>query len=158
TNAQAFDSFELAACADLDAAQAAALSEAADIPARSLQELIADPAIEVVLNLTPPAAHAEVSGNALDAGKHVYTEKPVAIDVPSAGGLVAQAEQLGLRVGCAPDIFLGGAYQAARALIDEGAIGTPLSVSAAMLVGGQETWHPNPDIFYADGAGPLLDL
>lgn len=157
-NAAAFDSFELAACADLDAEQAEALSEAHGIRAVSVEELLADPAIDVVLNLTPAAAHAAVTGAALAAGKHVYTEKPLATEVADAAALVAEAGRRGLRIGCAPDIFLGAPYQAARALIDEGTIGEPLSATAAMLVGGQETWHPNPDIFFADGAGPLLDM
>jgi predicted dehydrogenase len=123
-----------------------------------VDELIADPSIDVILNLTPPLAHVAVTRQALAAGKHVYTEKPLAITQEEAGALAREAELLGLRIGCAPDIFLGSAYQAGRAAIDEGAIGDPLAVSAAMLVGGQETWHPNPDIFYADGAGPLFDM
>ncbi len=157
-NAEAFDSFEIVACADLDAAQAEELSKATGIPTLPVAELLADPAIDIVLNLTPPAVHAAVIRDALEAGKHVYTEKPIATELAAAEELVAEAERRGLRIGCAPDIFLGAPYQAARALIDEGAIGEPLSVSAAMLVGGQETWHPNPDIFFADGAGPLLDM
>ena len=157
-NAKAFDSFELVACADVDHAQALALEDAHGLPAVPVSELVGDPAIDVVLNLTPPAAHAAVIRDALAAGKHVYTEKPLATAVEDASGLVEEAERLGLRLACAPDIFLGGQYQAARRLIDEGAIGEPLAVSAAMLVGGQESWHPNPDIFFADGAGPLLDM
>ena len=157
-NASAFDSYELVACADLDGAQAAALGKASGLAVVGVDELIADPAVEVILNLTPPLAHAAVTSQALAAGKHVYTEKPLATDEIEAGELSREAERLGLRIGCAPDIFLGSAYQAGRAAIDEGAIGDPLAVSAAMLVGGQETWHPNPDIFNADGAGPLFDM
>jgi predicted dehydrogenase len=157
-NAKAFDAFELVACADLDTAQAAALADEHGFPAVSVAELVGDPAIDIVLNLTPPAVHATVIREALAAGKHVYTEKPLATDVDEAVALVDEAERSGLRLACAPDIFLGGPYQTARRLIDAGAIGEPLAVSAAMLVGGQETWHPNPDIFFADGAGPLLDM
>jgi predicted dehydrogenase len=157
-NAGAFESFELVACADLDRAQANALGKASGLAVVGVDELIADPLIDVILNLTPPLAHAAVTARALAAGKHVYTEKPLATDDAEAAALAREAERLGLRIGCAPDIFLGSAYQAGRAAIDEGAIGEPLSVSAAMLVGGQETWHPNPDIFYADGAGPLFDM
>ena len=124
----------------------------------SVDELIADPTIDVILNLTPPLVHAAVTMQALAVGKHVYTEKPLATDSAEATALACEADRLGLRIGCAPDIFLGSAYQAGRSAIDEGAIGEPLSVSAAMLVGGQETWHPNPDIFYTDGAGPLFDM
>jgi predicted dehydrogenase len=157
-NAKAFDAFELVACADLDEEQARALAAAHGLPAVSVEELIADPSIDVILNLTPPGVHATVIREAFAAGKHVYTEKPLATDARDAVGLVEEADRRGLRLACAPDIFLGGPYQAARRLIDSGAVGEPLAVSAAMLVGGQETWHPNPDIFFADGAGPLLDM
>jgi predicted dehydrogenase len=112
-----------------------------------VDELTGDPSIDIVLNLTPPAAHVDVIRACLAAGKHVYTEKPLATEAADAAELVAEAHRLGLRIGCAPDTFLGSAYQAGRALLDAGAIGEPLSVSAAVLVGGQETWHPNPDIF-----------
>jgi predicted dehydrogenase len=157
-NAQAFDSFEIVACADLDRAAAEALATDHDFAVASVDELIADPAVELVLNLTPPAVHVAVIRQALAAGKHVYSEKPLATTAAEAGELIVEAAACGVRIGCAPDTFLGSAYQAARALLDEGAIGEPLSVSAAMLVGGQATWHPNPDIFFADGAGPLLDM
>ena len=157
-NAKAFDSFELVSCADLDRSQAEALAEAHDLKVASVEELIGDPTIAIVLNLTPPGAHVTVIRDCLAAGKHVYTEKPLATETADAAELVAEARRLGLRIGCAPDTFLGSAYQAGRALLDAGAIGEPLSVSAAVLVGGQETWHPNPDIFFADGAGPLLDM
>jgi predicted dehydrogenase len=157
-NAQAFDAFDVVACADLDPEAAAILAAAHDLEALSVEELLADPAIDVVLNLTPPAAHGTVLRQALEAGKHVYSEKPLATTVPEAVELVADAELRGLRLGCAPDIFLGSAYQAARGLIDDGEIGEPLSASAAMLVGNQTSWHPNADFFYTDGAGPLLDM
>ena len=157
-NAGAFDSYEIVACADLDRAQAKALGKASGLAVVTVDELIADPSIDVILNLTPPLVHAAVTRRALQAGKHVYTEKPLATDAAEAAELAGEAERLGLRIGCAPDIFLGSAYQAGRSAIDEGTIGQPLAVSAAMLVGGQETWHPNPDIFYTDGAGPLFDM
>ena len=157
-NAKAFDSFELVACADLDNSQAQALAEAHDLRVASVDELISDAEIDIILNLTPPAAHAGVIRACLAAGKHVYTEKPLATETTEAAELLAEAGRLGLQIGCAPDTFLGSAYQAGRALLDGGAIGEPLSVSAAVLVGAQETWHPNPDIFFADGAGPLLDM
>ena len=157
-NAKAFDSFELVACADLEPAAAESLAAEHGLAARSVDELIADPDVDVVLNLTSPAAHVAVIRQALAGGKHVYSEKPLATTTAEAGDLVAEAAALGLRIGCAPDTFLGSPYQVARALIDEGAIGEPLSVTAAMLVGNQSSWHPNPDIFFADGAGPLLDM
>ena len=157
-NARAFESFDIVACADLDPRRTEALATEHALAPMTIGELVADPAIDVLLNLTPPVAHVEVIRAALGAGKHVYTEKPLATTDGDAADLVAESERLGLRIGCAPDIFLGGAYQAARTLIDEGAIVEPLSASAAMLLGGQASWHPDPDIFFADGAGPLLDM
>jgi predicted dehydrogenase len=156
-NAHAFD-FELAACADIQQSYAEALAAKHGLEALSPDELIAAAAIDVVVNLTPPSAHAEVTQAALAAGKHVYSEKPLALDAATATELVAEAERRGLLLGCAPDIFLGGAFQAARALIDDGAIGEPVAVSAAMLVGGPDVWHPSPEQFFQDGAGPLLDM
>lgn len=158
-NAPAFaGSFAVVACADLDAACADAFGTAFGIPATTVDALLADPAVDVVLNLTPPSAHAAVTGAALAAGKHVYSEKPLAATAAEARPLLAEAARLGLRIGCAPDTHLGSAYQAARSLVDEGAIGEPLAATAAMLTGDRESWHPNPDIFFAAGAGPLLDM
>jgi predicted dehydrogenase len=157
-NATAFDAYELVACADLEPAFAEALAADHGLEAMAVEELVADPAIDVVLNLTPPSAHVAVTRAAFEAGKHVYTEKPLAPRADEAAELVAEAARRGLALGCAPDIFLGGAYQAARALIDEGAIGEPVAVSAAMLVGGPDAWHPSPEQFFQDGAGPLLDM
>jgi predicted dehydrogenase len=158
TNADAFDAFEIVACADLDEARRTALAEEYGLMAMEPDELLSDPEIDIVLNLTPPVVHRDVTRIALERGKHVYSEKPLAMVAPDAHELLALADARGLRIGCAPDIFLGGAYQEARALVDQGAIGTPLAVSATMLAGGQETWHPDPDLFYRDGAGPLLDM
>jgi predicted dehydrogenase len=157
-NSAHFSTFDVVACSDLDRAAAERLAAKFRLAAASIDELLVDPQVDVVLNLTPPQAHVAVTRGALEAGKHVYSEKPLATTVDDACELVAEAERRGLRIGCAPDIFLGAPYQAARALVDGGAIGEPLSVSAAMLVGGQASWHPNPDIFFADGAGPLLDM
>lgn len=157
-NAAAFDAFELIACADLDPAAAEDLAAEHGLEALGVDALIAEPEVEIVLNLTPPAAHADVIRAALAAGKHVYSEKPLATGAADASELVAEAERRGLLLGCAPDIFLGGAQQAARALLDSGAIGEPVAVSAAMLVGGADAWHPSPEQFFQDGAGPLLDM
>jgi predicted dehydrogenase len=157
-NAPAFDAFEIVACADLMPEAAEALAAEFGYAALPVDELIAGGAVDIVLNLTPPPVHVDLVREALAAGKHVYSEKPLAITVDEAGELVEEAERRGLCLGCAPDTFLGGPYQTARALIDEGAIGQPLSVNGTMLAGGQSSWHPNPDIFYADGAGPLLDM
>jgi predicted dehydrogenase len=157
-NAAAFDGFELVACADVDESQAEALASAHELRLETVDELLADPEVEVVLNLTPPAVHGAVVRDALAAGKHVYSEKPLATSAGEARELVAEAERRGLRIGCAPDTFLGAPYQAAIARLDDGAIGRPLSVSAAMLVGAIERWHPNADIFFGEAGGPLLDM
>jgi predicted dehydrogenase len=157
-NALAFDSYELVSCADVDRRAAERLAAEHGLAVASVDELLADGSIEIVLNLTPPAAHVEVVRQAVAAGKHVYSEKPLATVTAEAGELLADAAGRGVRIACAPDIFLGSAYQAARALVDDGKIGEPLSISAAMLVGAQSSWHPNPDIFFLDGAGPLLDM
>jgi len=112
----------------------------------------------VVLNLTPPKAHAAVVAAALAAGKHVYTEKPLAATAAEARALVAEADRRGLRLGCAPDTFLSAPYELARQLISDGAIGLTVGASGRMLVGGPHGWHPNAEMFYRAGGGPLLDI
>jgi predicted dehydrogenase len=124
----------------------------------TLDALLADPAIEIVLVLTPPVAHAAVSRAAIAAGKHVYSEKPLATTRAEAGAILAEAAATGARMGAAPDTFLGGGLQTARVLIDSGAIGQPVAASASFAHLGPERWHPNPGIFYSTGGGPLLDL
>ena len=121
-------------------------------------ELIADEEVEVVLNLTVPVAHAEVSLAALRAGKHVYTEKPLAVSSEDGRRMLEVAGEENLRIGCAPDTFLGGGLQTCRSVVDEGIIGEPVAVTAFMLNHGPEDWHPNPDFFYQRGAGPMFDL
>ncbi len=153
-----FGSWKPIACADLDSASATAFAIEHDLRAESVDELLRDPEVELVLNLTPPAAHSSLSLSALAAGKHVYSEKPLAVSVSDGRALVAQARRLGLRLGCAPDTFLGSAYQAGKRLIQAGAIGKPLGAAAAILVGGPDPWHPNADSFFRAGGGPLLDL
>ena len=157
-NAPHFDAYDVTVCADALPGAAEKLAVEHGLRATTIDELLADASVDVVLNLTPADAHGAVIRQALAAGKHVYTEKPLDTTVAEAAELVAEAERRGLRLGCAPDVFLAGPYQAARRLIDGGVIGEPLAVSAAMLAGGQSSWHPNPDIFYRDGAGPLLDM
>lgn len=154
----AFDSFDIVACADLDMESANAFAEVHGLKASTVDELIGDPSIDVVLNLTPPAAHAPVMRAALEAGKHVYTEKPITTTVAEGRELIAEADRRGLRIGCAPDTFLGAAYDAARGLIARGEIGRPLAATATFLVGGPDSWHPNADFFYRAGGGPMLDI
>ncbi|MEM8916542.1 MAG: Gfo/Idh/MocA family oxidoreductase, partial [Pseudomonadota bacterium] len=157
-NDRLFKDFSLVACADIvmDAAQSQANKYGVD--AHSVDDLLARDDIDAVVNLTIPDAHAEVSRKALEAGKHVYSEKPLAIDLQEAADLVAFANQKGLRVGCAPDTVLGAGTQRARQMIDNGEIGKPLSVNAAVMSHGMEAWHPNPHFFFQPGAGPVLDI
>jgi predicted dehydrogenase len=116
------------------------------------------PEVEIVVNLTIPAAHVEVSTAALEAGKHVYTEKPFALDRDSGAGLVALARERELRIGSAPDTFLGSGLQLAQQIIRRGDIGAPVSALTIIQNPGPESWHPNPDFLFAAGAGPLWDF
>ncbi|MFY1701861.1 Gfo/Idh/MocA family protein [Micromonospora sp. WMMA1923] len=147
------------AVADLDATRSAAT--AAAVPgaeASTVEELLDRPDVETVLNLTTPAAHAGISLAAIDAGKNVYVEKPLAAAFPDGRAVIERAASAGVRVGCAPDTVLGTGTQTARAAIDDGLIGRPLSASAVMVTAGHERWHPDPDFYYAPGGGPLLDM
>ena len=129
------------------------------MPARwAVAELLADPDVDTVLNLTIPAAHAEIALAAIAHGKDVYGEKPLAATFAQAREMVAAADAAGVRLGCAPDTVLGTGTQTARAAIDAGLIGTPIAASAVMITPGHERWHPNPDFYYREGGGPLLDM
>lgn len=156
--ARRFANLDLRALADIDPGAAAARGAEFGIPAVTIETLLADPAIEIVVNLTIPKAHVEVGHACLGAGKHVHSEKPLGIATAEARGLLAAAAERGLRVGCAPDTFLGGAHQTCRSLIDEGAIGRPVGGSAFFLCPGHERWHPNPGFYYLPGGGPMLDM
>ena len=149
---------ELAACVDQDEARAAELAATFGTQPRSLDDVLSDPDIDAVVNLTPPVAHAAVSGASLDAGKATFSEKPLGVDFADGQALVARATRNGTPLGCAPDTFLGSGLQTARAVIDRGDIGEPVAANAFMLGSGPESWHPNPSIFYQHGAGPLLDM
>lgn len=156
---RAFDILDLVACADIDLDKAQKVAAEHNIPTVcSVDDLLADPNIDIVVNLTIPAVHASVSLKALEAGKHVYSEKPLAISLSDGKAIIDTAAAKGLRVGCAPDTFLFGQHQAARKLIDEGAIGDPVAAVGFMLGHGPERWHPNPDFFYAPGGGPMFDM
>ncbi len=158
TNTPRFDVLRMVACADVVPEAAKAKAEKHGIEAMSVEALLADERIDIVLNLTTPQHHVPVGMAALNAGKHVYAEKPLALDVAEALALVDIAAAKGLRVGSAPDTFLGGAHQTARAAIDDGRIGHVLSGTAYMMVPGHERWHHNPDFYYQAGGGPLLDM
>ena len=157
-NAALFRDIAFTACADIDAEAAERQARRFAIEARSLKALLQSDDVDIVLNLTIPEAHAEVSLAAIEAGKHVYTEKPLATTVPDGHAVVAAANAKGLRVGAAPDTVLGASLQEARALVDAGAIGKPLTGLAAVLSHGMEHWHPNPGFFFRPGGGPVFDM
>jgi predicted dehydrogenase len=149
----------LLACADLDRSLAAHKAEEFEIPrVLSPDELLADPDVELVVNLTPPLVHPEVSLSAIRAGKHVFSEKPLAPTLELADEIVAAAREAGVQVGCAPSTFLGGPLQTLRKVIDDGWIGEPRAATSFFSFRGGEYWHPNIDPFYAQGGGPMLDI
>ena len=144
--------------ADMRPDVAAAQGTKYGVPAMPADALLARDDIDIVINLTVPAAHAAVSADALSAGKHVFSEKPLATDLDAGRKLVAEAEVRGLSLGCAPDTFLGAGGRLARTLIDDGAIGRPLAGTAIFMAHGMEHWHPDPAFFYKPGGGPVLDV
>jgi predicted dehydrogenase len=156
---QRFDAVDVHAVADLDEKRAASRAAEYGIPnVLSVDQLLSDPDIEIVLVLTNPESHADLCRRALENGKHAYTEKPLAIDFEDGRALVGLAEEKGLRIGAAPDTFMGGGLQTVRKLLDDGEIGSPVGAVAFMLSHGPEDWHPNPYPFYQPGAGPLFDM
>ncbi|MBN1348412.1 Gfo/Idh/MocA family oxidoreductase [candidate division KSB1 bacterium] len=158
-NSQKFDILNVAACADLIKEKAKAKAEKYEgVKVRSTKDILDDPAIEIVLNITTPEAHAEISQAALDAGKSVYNEKPLTITRADGRKLLQTAAQKKLRIGCAPDTFLGGSHQTCRKLIDDGWIGEPVGATAFMLCHGHESWHPDPEFYYKKGGGPMFDM
>ncbi|MBF4585152.1 MULTISPECIES: Gfo/Idh/MocA family protein [unclassified Curtobacterium] len=148
----------LVAVADLDVDRAQAVGAAQGVRGTSVDELLAADDVDVVLNLTIPAAHADVATRALAAGKHVYGEKPLAMSTAEAEPVLAAARAAGLRVGSAPDTVLGTGIQTARAALDDGLIGTPVGAAVAWSAPGHELWHPAPAFYYQPGGGPLLDM
>ena len=157
--AKRWEIIEIAAVADLVTERAQAQAEEYEIPkVCSVEEMLADPEIEIILNLTIPIAHAEVALAALEAGKHIYNEKPLAISREDGQRIVALAAEKGLRVGGAPDTFMGAGIQTCRKLIDDGWIGEPIGAAAFMLCHGHESWHPDPEFYYKAGGGPMFDM
>jgi predicted dehydrogenase len=143
---------------DILPALAVAKSAAYGVNAVSMDAMLDDPDIAIIVNLTPPQAHAEISHQAIAAGKHVYSEKPFAVTVAEAKHLVAAANAAGVRIGSAPDTFLGASHQTVRRLIDEGRIGKVVGAAATFANPGMEMWHPNPFFFFQKGGGPVLDI
>jgi predicted dehydrogenase len=148
----------LVAVADALATNADAVSASQGVPVRTVDELLTSDDVDVILNLTTPQAHASLTIAALEAGKHVYLEKPFATSLAEADAMVAAAQAADRRLGTAPDTVLGTGTQTARALIDRGDIGQPVAATAFMMSAGHESWHPNPGFYYAVGGGPLLDM
>jgi len=159
TNLTSFPDVEVRFIADILPEAAKAQAEKFGVPAHgTVDELLADPEIEIVVNLTIPKVHAEVALQAVRAGKNVWTEKPIALDRESGRALLDAAHAAGLRVACAPDTFLGGGIQTARRLLEDGAIGRPQTALTLMQQPGPESWHPNPAFLFQEGAGPLFDV
>ncbi|MCM3126819.1 MULTISPECIES: Gfo/Idh/MocA family oxidoreductase [unclassified Paenibacillus] len=158
-NCNKFECLELVACADLDLSRAEEQAKAYGIPrAVSVQELLNDPEIELVINLTIPAVHADVCLQAIEAGKHVYVEKPLAVTREEGAAVLQAAREKGLLVGSAPETFFGTGIQTSLKLIEEGLIGTPVAATAFMMSRGHEFWHPDPEFYYAKGGGPMFDM
>jgi predicted dehydrogenase len=157
-NASLFGELELVGCADLSAELAKTRAREYGIEAVSADNILADPRVDLVLNLTIPAAHFDVSMSALSAGKHVFTEKPLATNTSDGRRLVREAKARGLLIASAPDTFLGAAGRLARSFVDSGAIGNPVAGTAFMFGRGMEHWHPNPQFYYQPGGGPVFDM
>jgi predicted dehydrogenase len=150
---------DVVALADRDPARSQARAAEFGVRAApSAEAVIHDETVELVVILTPPESHAELAQQCVTAGKHVYVEKPLAIGLPSAYKLIAEAAERGLRVGCAPDTFLGDGIQTCKDLIDSGTIGRPIAATATMMCHGHESWHPAPQFYYQPGGGPMLDM
>ncbi|MEV4017625.1 Gfo/Idh/MocA family oxidoreductase [Nonomuraea angiospora] len=158
-NLTSFPDVRVLGLADIDTVRAAAVAAEHGVPVSgTLATVLAVPEVEIVVNLTVPSAHAAVALESLRAGKHVYGEKPLAMNVDEAAKVVAEAANLGLRVGGAPDTFLGAGLQSALHALRSGLIGEPVAVTSAIQNLGPESWHPNPEFFYQPGGGPLFDL
>lgn len=152
------DIFEIKSCADINMDAALVKAEENGVLAVTVEELLADPEIQIVINLTIPQAHAAVNLQVLEAGKHVHCEKPFAVTREEGLEVLALAKKKGLMTGCAPDTFFGGGLQTCRKLIDDNWIGRPVAGTAFMNIHGHEHWHPNPGFYYLQGGGPVFDM
>jgi predicted dehydrogenase len=158
-NLTSFPDVKVVAIGDLFEESAAARAAEYSVPVHGgVDAVLGNPDVEIVINLTIPAAHVEVATRAVNAGKHVWSEKPFSLDRESGLGLLKTADAAGMRLGCAPDTFLGAGLQTARRMIERGDIGVPLTALTLMQSPGPESWHPNPAFLFQDGAGPLFDI
>ncbi len=153
-----FDLLDVVGCADLDMEKATTQANTYGITAMTVKEMLNDETIDMILNLTTPQAHKIVAEQALKAGKHVYNEKPLVLTREDGKHLLDLAEAKGLKVGCAPDTFLGAGIQTCRKIIDDGIIGEPIAATAFMVCHGHEGWHPAPEFYYKAGGGPMFDM
>ena len=153
-----FRGLEVRAVADMNMAAAEARAAEFGVQAQTVDALLSNDAVDVVINLTIPDAHYAITRRILEAGKHAYSEEPLVLTLEQGVALRDLAAARGLAVGCAPDTFLGGAHQQARALLDEGRVGRVTTAVACVQGQGPEGWHPSPDFFFLPGAGPMLDL
>lgn len=155
-----FKEVELAGVCDLIPERAEYAQKEYNVPKiyPTMYDAFADPEVEIVLNLTRPYQHFDVSKAALEAGKHVYSEKPLGADFEEGKKLVALAKEKGLMLGGAPDTYMGAGIQTCRELIDNGAIGKPIGAACFMICHGHETWHPDPEFYYKRGGGPMMDM
>jgi len=156
--ARQFPILDIKAVADMRSEAAERRGAEFGVPGMRVDQMLKRDDIEIVINLTVPLAHTDVSLAVLNAGKHVHSEKPLGVNLVEAGKVMELAAQKNLRVGCAPDTFLGGGHQTVRKLIDDGAIGTPVAGSAFFMCPGHERWHPAPGFYYLRGGGPMLDM
>ena len=152
--AAGFPLLDIRGLADIRPEAAEAVAARHGLKATSIDSLLKDDAVEIIVNLTIPAVHVEVGLQAVAAGKHVHSEKPLGLSVAQARQLMEAASRKGLRVGCAPDTFLGGGHQTSRALIDAGEVGEVIAGTAFFMCPGHERWHPNPAFYYQPGGGP----
>lgn len=158
-NLASYPDVEVLMVGDLNRERAKAKAQSHGVPQWGTgDEVLANPDVEVVVNLTIPAVHVEVSAAAIAAGKHVWTEKPLGLDRVGTAQLLRDADAAGLRVGSAPDTLLGPGFQTAKRAIAEGAIGVPLFAQTIFQTQGPDLWHPSPAFLFAEGAGPLLDM
>lgn len=152
------DDIHLVVCADIDQQRAESFANRHGLRSQTVNELLSNDEVDIVINLTIPAAHTEISLRTIEARKHVYSEKPLALNRHDGKRILQAAQAKGVRVGCAPDTFLGSAGQRCRHAVDHGDIGRPISAVAFMMCHGHENWHPNPAFYYQQGGGPLLDM
>lgn len=153
-----FKGLEVRAVADIVPAAAQKRADEFNVQAQTPDELLKNSEIDIIVNLTIPSTHYSVSMDIVSAGKHAYSEKPFVLSLEEGKALKKAADERGLKVGSAPDTFLGGAHQQARQIIDSGQLGKIMSGTTHVMSRGMEHWHPNPDFFFQPGAGPILDL